>query len=186
MEGLQTPRQDQSRLSDLANRKSNDSRLKKKVVKRNLDTSVPGNLLTDTVKEPADFSQISEADEFFKFRSSKFVFLPFKSFALASLEPLDVISLEAEVVANLLKQAQNQVSNSNDIEARSKRLLDALVKIIVEELYTVPEEKDRFNELVLAKIRIVLLLFLIWIIVMSVVLFFNSGAGGSFSGSLPT
>ncbi|XP_031251642.1 protein SINE3-like [Pistacia vera] len=171
MEGFQTPRQDQSRLSDLANRKSKDSRLKKKVVKRNLDTSVPENLLTDTVKEPADFSQISDADE---------------SFALASLEPLDVISLEREVVANLLKQAQNQVSNSNDIEARSKRLLDALVKIIVEELYTVPEEKDRFNELVLAKIRIVLLLFLIWIIVMSVVLFFNSGAGGSFSGSPPT
>ncbi|KAJ0075955.1 hypothetical protein Patl1_34628 [Pistacia atlantica] len=177
MEGFQTPRQDQSRLSDLANRKSKDSRLKKKF---------PENLLTDTVKEPADFSQISDADEFFKFRSSKFVFLPFKSFALASLEPLDIISLEAEVVANLLKQAQNQVSNSNDIEARSKRLLDALVKIIVEELYTVPEEKDRFNELVLTKIRIVLLLFLIWIIVMSVILFFHSGSGGYFSGPLPT
>lgn len=98
----------------------------------------------------------------------------------------EIISQEAEVLANLLKQARNQVSNSIDTDARSKRLLDALVKIVVEELYAVPKEKDRLTELVLMKTRIVSLCFLFWIIAMSVIFSFNSRSGRSSIGPPPT
>ncbi|XP_031257764.1 protein SINE3-like [Pistacia vera] len=189
---------------DLANRKSKDSHSKKKVVKKNLFTSVPENLLPDIVKEPADFSSISEisdADESFALASLEPFNLPLTStikinknesdlssddYHLKILNGSKIISLQAEVLADLLKQARNQVSNTIDTDARSKRLLDVLVKIIVKELYAVPQKKDRLTELVLMKTRIVSLCFLIWIIAVSVILFFNSSSGGSFIGLPPT
>ncbi|KAJ0093843.1 hypothetical protein Patl1_24851 [Pistacia atlantica] len=172
MKGFQIPQQNQSRLSDLANRKSKDSHSKKK---KNLFTLVPENLLPDIVKEPADFSSISEisdADE---------------SFALASLEPFNLpltSTIEINKNESHLSSDDYHLKISNDV--RSKRLLDVLVKIIVKELYAEPQEKDRLTEFVLMKTRIVSLCFLIWIIAVSVILFFNSSSGGSFIGLPPT
>ena len=95
-----------------------------------------------------------------------------------------VEGLEADVAVKLLKEARVEVSNS---DVRSKKVLDALTKAVMDEYYTLPEEKDWMTDLVSMKWRIVCLCFLIWSFVVSTILFlFGSGLGGSAGGPLPT
>ncbi|XP_050372575.1 uncharacterized protein LOC126790402 [Argentina anserina] len=95
-------------------------------------------------------------------------------------------SMGAEVVASFLKQARTEVLNSAGVDAKSKKLLDALVEIVIEDLHTVPEERDQIAELISmkAKIRVVCLLLLI--LTMTVLSMFSSGSGRNFHGPLPT
>lgn len=95
-----------------------------------------------------------------------------------------VEGLEADVAVKLLKEARVEVSNS---DVRSKKVLDALTKAVMDEYYTLPEEKDWMTDLVSMKWCIVCLCFLIWSFVVSTILFlFGSGLGGSAGGPLPT
>ncbi|KAL6186093.1 hypothetical protein ACLB2K_042215 [Fragaria x ananassa] len=95
-------------------------------------------------------------------------------------------SMRAEVVASFLKQARTQVLNSAGVDAKSKKLLDALVEIVIEDFHTVPEERDRIAELLSAKAKILVVCSLLWILAMAVFLVFSSGAQGTFPGPLPT
>ncbi|KAG6753252.1 hypothetical protein POTOM_043302 [Populus tomentosa] len=94
-----------------------------------------------------------------------------------------VEGLEADVAVKLLKEARVGVSNS---DVRSKKVLDALTKAVMDEYYTLPEEKDWMTDLVSMKGRIVCLCFLIWSFVVSTMFLFGSGLGGSAGGPLPT
>ena len=93
----------------------------------------------------------------------------------------DIVAVEAEMVVNHLKQAQIQVMNSASTDLRSKKLLDALIRVVIEEFNVSPEEKDHFAEIVTMKTRVVFLSFLLWILVVSVIFLFRSGVRSSFA-----
>ncbi|XP_050265243.1 uncharacterized protein LOC126709173 [Quercus robur] len=95
-------------------------------------------------------------------------------------------SVEMEIVVDFLKKARSQASNSVDVDTRSKKLLDALLSIIVDEFYAQPEKKDRFAELIAMKKQIVLLCFVFWILAMAMTFFFSSRVENSFRGPPPT
>ncbi|KAM3687786.1 hypothetical protein ACJW31_10G100700 [Castanea mollissima] len=95
-------------------------------------------------------------------------------------------SVEVEIVVDFLKNARSQALNSVDVETRSKKLLDALLSIIVDEFYAQPEKKDRFDELIAMKTKIVLLCFVFWILAMAMTFFFSSRVENSFRGPHPT
>ncbi|CAL5395785.1 unnamed protein product [Camellia sinensis] len=60
-----------------------------------------------------------------------------------SKKSADIVSVEAEVVVNHLKQARIQVMNSTNADLQSKKLLNALIEVVIEEFNALPEEKDR-------------------------------------------
>lgn len=94
-------------------------------------------------------------------------------------------SVEEDIVANLLKQARMRGLNSANADQQSKRLLDALVKVVVDECYTLHEQTDWYFELVSTRGYVVFLCFLLWSFVVSVVFFFGLGVD-SYSGPSPT
>ncbi|XP_024930152.2 protein SINE3 isoform X1 [Ziziphus jujuba] len=96
-------------------------------------------------------------------------------------------SLEAEIVASFLRKAKTQLYNSANMDARSKKLLDTLIEIAVEDVHGVPDKRNRFVHLLGAKTRIVLWCFLLCVLAFSaILLLFSSGDQGSLNGPLPT
>ncbi|KAL2534730.1 Uncharacterized protein Adt_08081 [Abeliophyllum distichum] len=94
-------------------------------------------------------------------------------------------SVEAEMVIKHLRDARIQVRISNDLD--SKKLLDALINIIIDELGgSRYEEKDWINELVSSNARVIIPSVLLGIFAILVFLLFNSGAKGVPSGPPPT
>ncbi|GFZ11467.1 hypothetical protein Acr_22g0008650 [Actinidia rufa] len=89
---------------------------------------------------------------------------PFQKFQMEKNND-DIVSVEAEMVVNHLKQAQIQVMNSASTDLCTKKLLDALINVVIEEFNVSPEEKDHIAEIVKMKTRVVLLSFLLWILV---------------------
>ncbi|XP_059630456.1 uncharacterized protein LOC132273517 [Cornus florida] len=93
-------------------------------------------------------------------------------------------SIEEEMVINHLRQARIEILNSANLQ--SKKLLDALVKVVIEEFCGLPEEKDQFSELLSTKAHLVLLSFFLWILAVVGVFFFSFGVRSSFNGLAPT
>jgi hypothetical protein len=94
---------------------------------------------------------------------------------------LEKLSLEVEIVVDFLKRTQSHILNSVEVDSQSKKLLDALLRIIVDEFYAhQPKKTDHIAELVLMTTKIVLLCFLVWIIVMAMTFFFSSRVQNSF------
>lgn len=94
-----------------------------------------------------------------------------------------VEGLEADIVVNLLKQARIEVSKA---DVQSKKLLDALIKVVIDEFYNLTGEKDLTNCFVSMKGRVVCLCFLIWSFAVSGFLLFDLGLGSSGGGPPPT
>ncbi|KAG6765719.1 hypothetical protein POTOM_029772 [Populus tomentosa] len=94
-----------------------------------------------------------------------------------------VEGLEADIVVNLLKQARIEVSKA---DVQSKKLLDALIKVVIDEFYTLTGEKDLTNCFVSMKGRVVCLCLLIWSFAVSGFLLFDLGLGSSGGGPPPT
>ncbi|KAJ6322236.1 hypothetical protein OIU77_012165 [Salix suchowensis] len=94
-----------------------------------------------------------------------------------------VEGLEADIVVNLLKQARIEVSKA---DVQSKKLLDALIKVVIDEFYTLAEEKDSTNCFVSMKGLVVCLCVLIWSFAVSMFLLFDLRLGSSGGGPLPT
>lgn len=95
-------------------------------------------------------------------------------------------SLEAEIAVGVLRRARTEVSNFADMDSRSKKLLDALIEIVIQDLNTLPPQGDQFADLLSAKTRILFLCSLLWILVLAVILFSSSGALGPSTRPLPT
>nr|GEX51157.1 protein SINE3 isoform X1 [Tanacetum cinerariifolium] len=91
-------------------------------------------------------------------------------------------SLKVEVVKNL-RESMFQVLHSADIEPRSKKVLDALVKMVIEELH---EEKNIVVELFSNRIMIVLLSFVLGMLAVSAGLYVLSDVQGYDHGPPPT
>lgn len=94
-----------------------------------------------------------------------------------------VEGLEADIVVNLLKQARIEVSKA---DVQSKKLLDALIKVVIDEFYNLTGEKDLTNCFVSMKGRVVCLCFLIWSFAVYGFLLFDLGLGSSGGGPPPT
>ncbi|XP_035539672.1 protein SINE3 [Juglans regia] len=94
--------------------------------------------------------------------------------------------VEVETAINFLKRSRSRVLKSAGTDPRSKRIMDALIEIVIGEFYPHPEEKDHIGELILMKIQIVLLCFFLWILAVAVAFFFGSAVQNSFRGPLPT
>ena len=105
-----------------------------------------------------------------------------------TIEPtgLKIGSVELEIVVDILKRNRTQVLNSSDVDPQSKKILDALIEIVIEEFYNRPKERDRFAELVSIKIQIVILFFFLWMLAVAVAFFFGSGVQHASSRHLPT
>ncbi|KAK1591614.1 hypothetical protein Q3G72_010434 [Acer saccharum] len=171
----------------------------------------------EITKEPADFSPISEVSDSdcnSKFAQGlELALVPSLSassepFLLSDLTPSSTItvdkdelydlspdhdrskfgSVEADVVVSFLKRARHQVSNSVDTDTQSKKLLDALITTVADELsYAAPAKRDdRLIELVSMKTRVMFACFLIWILVVLMIFFLGPGSGQSYIGPLPT
>ncbi|XP_024030405.1 uncharacterized protein LOC112094238 [Morus notabilis] len=98
-----------------------------------------------------------------------------------------VNSMEAEIVIGLLRKAVSQVLNSPDMaDSQSRKLLEALIDIVLEMLQTAPDEGDRITKLLHAKTRIVLVFILLCIFATAVTRIFSSGSQSSFGKPLPT
>ncbi|KAE9455082.1 hypothetical protein C3L33_13000, partial [Rhododendron williamsianum] len=99
----------------------------------------------------------------------------------------DIVPVEADMVVNHLKLARTKLMNSTDVDVSSRKLLDALIKTVIEEYDGLHEEKDQFAELVTMKRRVVFVCVVLWILVVSVIFLFRScGGRSSFGEPLPT
>ncbi|XVF28189.1 hypothetical protein REPUB_Repub15cG0007300 [Reevesia pubescens] len=127
-----------------------------------------------------------------------------ETFALSELTPCSKIltakrdeqidfsktgSAEVEIMVNLLNQARLEALNSVDMEKKSKKVLEALTKLAINEFYTLPQEIDELPQLVTRNAYIVFLCFLFWVIVVLLFSFYllsYSRVAYSFTGLPPT
>ncbi|KAK9288221.1 hypothetical protein L1049_016670 [Liquidambar formosana] len=179
-------------------------------------TSVSEDIFSETTKESLGFSPVSEVSdgiqftESFEASSNPSLSASSESFALSDLTPSSKITtdkdegeevsvehyglgvsdgmkaLEVEVLVDHLRQSRFQVLNSPDLDLRYQKLLDALIQIVIEEFYGLPEERDRFSELLSLKLCIVFLCFSLWMICVWVAFFCGSGGQSSFKEPPPT
>ncbi|PWA50352.1 hypothetical protein CTI12_AA473830 [Artemisia annua] len=66
-------------------------------------------------------------------------------------------SFKLEPLVKHLRESMLHVSNSSDLEPQYKKLLDALVKMVIEEFHSLHEEKNMVVELFSRKAKMVLL-----------------------------
>ncbi|XP_007035837.2 PREDICTED: uncharacterized protein LOC18603679 [Theobroma cacao] len=205
--------------SDLANRRSKDSPAKKtskKTAQKSLTEAFASpveDVLPEISEESFDFSSISAiSDSNYNGETTKsFVMASYPSlststetFTPSELTPCSKISTvnrdeqidfskiasaEVEIVVNLIKKARLQALNSVDMENKSKKVLDELIKFIINEFYSLPQERDKIPHLVSRNAYVGFLCFLLWIVVVllfSFYLFYYSRLACSFTGLPPT
>ncbi|KAH7858820.1 hypothetical protein Vadar_028393 [Vaccinium darrowii] len=97
-----------------------------------------------------------------------------------------IVSVEVEMVVHHLKQAQIRLMSSANSDLQTKKLLDTLIGLVIEEFTALPEEKDQFSELVSLKTRVVYTSFFLWILVVCLVLLFSFRVQSSFNEPPPT
>ncbi|KAL3829320.1 hypothetical protein ACJIZ3_018122 [Penstemon smallii] len=94
--------------------------------------------------------------------------------------------IEAELVIKHLGEARIQVMKSQGL-GHSRKLLDALINVIIEEAYNgLYEEKEWLDKIISSKTNLVFLGFMLGMVVIFVVLFFNMGSKGLLNGPPPT
>ncbi|XP_065859674.1 protein SINE3 [Euphorbia lathyris] len=192
---------------DITSHRLKESRLKKiqKVPKRSLNaafSTVIEEVSSETGKELTEFSPSSEASEFQSCVLSSSSHVSSEAFSDPNIsnnseDPIDVSmkhcifhkldgSVEVDIVSSFLHKARSQVLSSSDVDEQSKKLLDAVLKVVLDECYALPEERDFCAELVSARGRIPFLCIVLWSFIFSAILFFGLLSGSSYNGPLPT
>ncbi|KAG6594019.1 hypothetical protein SDJN02_12861, partial [Cucurbita argyrosperma subsp. argyrosperma] len=103
-----------------------------------------------------------------------------------NLDEASAGSVEAEIAVNYLRRALSQVLQSTDVDHQSKKLIDASVRIIVDEFLAIPQERDLITRLISSKSHVLSLGLFLWIIVLVFAFFSGSGVENCFIGPLPT
>ncbi|XP_074319025.1 uncharacterized protein LOC141655934 [Silene latifolia] len=205
MKEAQTPRKNLShgRSKDSPSIKSSISVNSKKnhnIAKKSLNaefSSLPEDVITDSVTESFNFSPVSETlsdnninaesiDTFECFFAGEEGLTSSDSSASSKITTVNddipinshshgrvIISegnVEADVVANLLKQAKVEILSSNDVSPGSKKLLDSLIEVSVKEFCALPEEKDPVTVLISEKTRVLVFCLAVWLITMMILL----------------
>ncbi|WCJ23293.1 hypothetical protein M5689_005325 [Euphorbia peplus] len=179
-----------------------ESRSKKiqKVPKRNLNptfTIVTEKISSETGKELIGLSPASEASE-----SSVLTSISSEAFSDPNIsinfeDPVNMSmnrcvfheldsSVEAGLVSSYLQKARNEVVNSSNVDEQSKKLLDAVLKVILDECSALHEERDLHDELVSAQGRILFLCIVLWSFILSAIFFFRLLWDSSYNGPLAT
>ncbi|KAL9273009.1 hypothetical protein AKJ16_DCAP17588 [Drosera capensis] len=87
---------------------------------------------------------------------------------------------EAYVVADHLKQAGIQVMRSKDVDDGMKKLVDALIDVLLKEVYAVPDGKEkgkyRVERLYSIRVCITFVSLMLWIVVLAVAVLMMLGA----------
>ncbi|KAG4381395.1 hypothetical protein AAZX31_15G133300 [Glycine max] len=89
-------------------------------------------------------------------------------------------SVEAEITVNFLRNVKAPQFR--------RELMDGIIEYVISDLqtYTLPEERDQFAHLLSMKSRMLFLCTFIWVIGVSVLLFFTLDARGPYRGPTPT
>ncbi|CAJ1963153.1 unnamed protein product [Sphenostylis stenocarpa] len=98
-------------------------------------------------------------------------------------------SVEAEITVNFLRNVKTEVLNSvNSAPQHRRELMDGIIEYVLRDLqtYTLPEERDQFAHLLSMKNRMLFLCTFIWVVGVSVVLFFTSDTRSPYRGPTPT
>ncbi|KAI8002499.1 Protein SINE3 [Camellia lanceoleosa] len=201
---LQTPRKDHHHHHQQhANRRSKSisdhTKKSQKISKKCLDsvfTSVSEDVSFKSPKGSIEFSSLSEISEDHQFDESAESFISSlnpvlspssETVALSDLTPLSSAIADVSVCHYRSAETKNSIDIvAVEAEMVCKKLLDTLIEVVIGEFNALPEEKDRFAELVLTKTQVVFLSFLLWILAVSVVFLFSSGVQSSFSEPPPT
>ncbi|KAL3505614.1 hypothetical protein ACH5RR_030996 [Cinchona calisaya] len=213
---LQTPQKDQSVANRRSKSVSDQHKKAQKIRRKNLNSEfsafseeAPKDLIDFTsISELEDENLLAESAENFTASLSPATSLGSDALASSDLTHLSSTttsddhkeglaltnqskigrscSIEAELVVKHLREAQLQILNARDMDLQSKRVLDALVNLVVEEFIQLPEEKDQFNDLVVRKGNFLLMSFFLWILLVSAIFFIFSASQRSFSGAIPT
>ncbi|GMN67077.1 hypothetical protein TIFTF001_036142 [Ficus carica] len=105
----------------------------------------------------------------------------------ATGEPMTFNSVEAEIVVDSLRKAISQVLDSPDaVDSESRKLLEALVEIVIDMLQTVPEERDQISDLLQAKTRIILIFIFLSLFVTVATWILSSGSESTLGEPPPT
>ncbi|KAL8245013.1 hypothetical protein R6Q59_011271 [Mikania micrantha] len=95
-------------------------------------------------------------------------------------------SVKLELLVKHLRESMFQVLHSSDIEPNHKKLLDALVKMAIEEFCILHEERGSVAEWFSNKVKLLLLSYLLLMLLVSAGFFFLSDAQSSYYGPPPT
>ncbi|OMO53479.1 hypothetical protein CCACVL1_28607, partial [Corchorus capsularis] len=98
-------------------------------------------------------------------------------------------SVEVEIVVDFLKQARKQALSSVDMDKKSMKVLDALISFIIDEFYTLPQERDKLPQVVLGNAQVGYLCFWLWIVpilLFAFYFFYCSTVYRHFTGLPPT
>lgn len=208
MKDDQTPQKEQARSMEISNRRSkskpDQANRHPKVSRKSLSPafkSVSEDESLESFNESVhDFSPNSEvtdgdqrresAESFTATLDPSFPDSPEMLIALSDKEKfsyLEIRSLESEMLVKLLRQAQIQVSKSADTDLRFKRILDALIKCVIEELAVLPEEKNLSTNDILAKLMTLLMSITLWsLVTIWMIYFYYSGISRSSFHPPPT
>ncbi|KAL5729845.1 hypothetical protein ACHQM5_002740 [Ranunculus cassubicifolius] len=96
--------------------------------------------------------------------------------------------LEVQLIVDLLQQARLQISNAASVDHPYKKIIDAVIKTVVEDCYgsSQGEKSQSGLELVWLKVRIGLFCCFMWIILVLVILRYKSGPETYYLGTPPT
>ncbi|KAK9079553.1 hypothetical protein SSX86_001225 [Deinandra increscens subsp. villosa] len=95
-------------------------------------------------------------------------------------------SIKLQSLAKHLGESMFQVLHSSDIDPNHKKLLDALVKMVIEEFCSLHEERGLVAERFSNKVKLVLLSYLLVMLLISAGFFLLSNAQSSYHGPTPT
>lgn len=109
-------------------------------------------------------------------------------FGANQLGSSELPSMEVEFVVNFLRNVKPKVLNSVSAAPQYKKLVDEIIEYIIQDFHTdtLPEERDHLAQILPAKKQMLFLGFFIWIIGVSVVIFFNSDMYRPYRGPMPT
>ncbi|KAJ0476219.1 hypothetical protein HanHA300_Chr13g0474821 [Helianthus annuus] len=95
-------------------------------------------------------------------------------------------SVKPEILAKHLKESMFQVLHSSDIDTNHKKLLDALVKMVIEQFCTSHEDRGSVVGLFSKKVKLVLLSYLLVMLLGSAGFFLLSDVQSCYHGPPPT
>ncbi|XP_042492699.1 uncharacterized protein LOC122072196 [Macadamia integrifolia] len=97
-------------------------------------------------------------------------------------------SIDVGIAVDFIREALFQASSSPIVDLRSKKILDSVVKIVIDDMYGFPEEKVPSPDVMSNKLRTGFLYFLLGLVPVSVVAvaLSNLFAGSSFPDPPPT
>ncbi|XP_061350405.1 protein SINE3 [Gastrolobium bilobum] len=109
-------------------------------------------------------------------------------FGTNELDSSKFASVEAEIAVNFLRNVKPELLNSVNAAPQYRKLMDEIIEYVIQDFHTntLPEEGDNFAQVLSEKNRMLFLCIFIWIVGVSVVIFFTSDIHTTYCGPMPT